>query len=107
MAAAVILATLLVLAIIAFALNRTSRGGRPVNGTHTGLRGASLDLDRPGDQIGDVVFGTSARVPRLGPRLPQSEGAGSRECERPGLRIGSQQGSTGWPPRHRLTSLSP
>ena len=107
-AAAVVLATLLVLAIIAFALNRTSGGGRPVNGTHTGLRGVSLDLDRPGDQIGDVVFGTSARERRrLGPRLPPSEGAGSRECERPGLRIGSRQGSTGWPPRHRLTSLSP
>jgi hypothetical protein len=70
--AAVVLA-LLVLAVAVLALNRTRGGSDPVSGTRTGLRGISLDLDRPGDQVGDIVFGTSGatatRQATLGPRL--------------------------------------
>ena len=70
-----ILVLLLVLAASDLVVSRSHRGvstNGPVSGSQTGIRRLPVDLDKPRDQVGDIVFGTAgvAAVGRstLGPR---------------------------------------
>jgi hypothetical protein len=81
-----ILVVLLVLAAAELVVSRSNRGGTsnsPVSGSQTGIRGLPLDLDKPRDQVGDVVFGTAGvaavQGSTLGPR-PVGTALASEAC---------------------------
>jgi hypothetical protein len=63
-----VLVVLLMLAAADLVATRSHKGvstGGPVSGSQTGIHGLPLDLDKPRDQVGDIVFG-SAGIAAIG-----------------------------------------